>query len=82
MDSVIPEPDTAMPGICPDALKLRDTEVGEKVLTALEIAHGDQGAVSATLETCSYFSTLRKIPRRSWTGGDLHQKLYTVSIFS
>ena len=44
MDGVIPEPDTAMPGVWPDTLKRRYTEVGKKVLTALEIARGDQEA--------------------------------------
>jgi nitroreductase len=44
MDGVIPEPDTAMPGVWPDALKRRYTEVGKKVLTALGIARGDQEA--------------------------------------
>ncbi len=44
MDGIIPEPDTAMPGVWPDIFKRRYTEVGKKVLTALEIARGDQEA--------------------------------------
>jgi nitroreductase len=44
LDGIIPEPDTPMPGNWPDALKRRYTEVGKKVLIALEIARGDQEA--------------------------------------
>ena len=44
MDGSIPEPDTAMPAVWPDTQKRRYTEVGKKVLTALEIARGDQEA--------------------------------------
>ena len=44
LDGVIPEPDTTMPGVWPDILKRRYTEVGKKVLTAVGIARGDQEA--------------------------------------
>ncbi len=44
LDGVIPAPDTPMPDAWPDTLKRRYTDVGKKVLTALEIARGDQEA--------------------------------------
>ena len=43
-DKVIPEPDTPMPGIWPENLKRRYTEVGKRVLTSLKIAREDREA--------------------------------------
>ena len=44
LDGVIPEPDTPMPDIWPEALKQRYGDVGKQVLTALEIPRGDKEA--------------------------------------
>ncbi len=44
LDKSIPEPDTPMPGIWPETLKRRYTEVGKRVLTSLQIAREDREA--------------------------------------
>jgi nitroreductase len=43
-DQIIPEPDTPMPAAWPEPLKRRYTEVGKRVLTALQIAREDRDA--------------------------------------
>jgi len=43
-DKTIPEPDTPMPGIWPETLKRRYTEVGKSVLTSLQIPREDREA--------------------------------------
>ncbi len=44
MDGAAPQPDTVMPAVWPDPIKLRYNDVGKQVLTSLNIGRGDKEA--------------------------------------